>query len=270
MMPSIYDAAVAAAHRAERLAQAENAQNTRKTESYWSARDAGKPMSVSGDLLDLSEAAQQFVDAPKENSRGSAISLEHGDSTAGTAEHTEKSSSLASPNASELTQEEQQKVAELQARDAEVRTHEAAHLAAAGPLATSGASYTYETGPDGKKYAVGGEVSIDTAPVKGDPQATLEKAQTIQRAALAPAQPSGQDRKVAAAAAQMATQARQEIAQQGTDEPQDSEDAEQSGSAFQLIREVAAKSSASSPATYYANQSRMASGAVSQAFSAYA
>jgi hypothetical protein len=62
-------------------------------------------------------------------------------------------------------------------------------------------------------YAVGGEVSIDCSPVKGDPQATVAKMQAIQRAAMAPADPSGQDRSVAAAAAAAAAQARQEMAQ---------------------------------------------------------
>jgi hypothetical protein len=72
----------------------------------------------------------------------------------------------------------------------------------------SGASFSYQRGPDGRFYAVGGEVSIDTSPVPGDPQATASKAEQIQRAALAPAQPSGQDRAVAAQAARMAMEAR--------------------------------------------------------------
>ncbi|MBF0524769.1 MAG: hypothetical protein HQK56_06695, partial [Deltaproteobacteria bacterium] len=93
----------------------------------------------------------------------------------------------------------------------EVRTHEQAHMAAAGAYATSGATYTYETGPDGQSYAVGGEVSIDTSPVKGDPAATIMKMETVQRAALAPASPSGQDQKVAAAAAAKAQSARVEL-----------------------------------------------------------
>jgi len=59
-------------------------------------------------------------------------------------------------------------------------------------------------------YAVGGEVSIDTTPVKGDPQATVAKMETIKAAALAPADPSGQDRAVAAEASQEESQARQE------------------------------------------------------------
>lgn len=111
-----------------------------------------------------------------------------------------------------LTDEERQIVAKLTQRDREVRAHENAHLAAAGALAR-GVSFTYETGPDGKRYAVGGEVSIDTSP-ESDPEATLEKARQIQAAANAPAQPSGQDRAVAAQAARMEQKALLEIAEQ--------------------------------------------------------
>lgn len=110
----------------------------------------------------------------------------------------------------------QQYVAELKAIDSKVRAHEAAHLAAAGSLARGGASYKFQTGPDGKKYAVAGEVSIDSRAVDGDAKATLIKAQRIQRAALAPADPSAQDRAVAASAASMASQAQAEISRQVT------------------------------------------------------
>ncbi|WP_303620985.1 putative metalloprotease CJM1_0395 family protein, partial [Methylogaea oryzae] len=74
------------------------------------------------------------------------------------------------------------------------------------------ASFSYERGPDGQQYAVGGEVSIDTSPVPNDPEATARKAEQIRRAALAPANPSGQDISVAAAASQMQAQAQAEAA----------------------------------------------------------
>lgn len=114
----------------------------------------------------------------------------------------------------------QQVINQLKARDSEVKAHEMAHLAAAGGFATSGASFVYQTGPDGKSYAIGGEVGIDTSAVPGDPQATLQKAMVIQRAALAPAEPSLQDMKVAGLAMQMAAQARIEIAQQNRESAQ--------------------------------------------------
>lgn len=102
-------------------------------------------------------------------------------------------------------------LAKLQARDRQVRQHEMAHLAVSGGLATSGASYTYQKGPDGVNYAVGGEVSIDTSPGR-TPEDTIARARQIQAAALAPADPSGQDRSVAAQAQQMEIQARAELA----------------------------------------------------------
>lgn len=116
-----------------------------------------------------------------------------------------------------LTPEDQAVVAELQRTDREVRAHEQAHLAAAGGLA-GGVSFTYATGPDGRQYAVGGEVSIDTSPVQGDPQATIQKARQIQAAANAPANPSGQDRAVAAAAAAMEAAARIQAAREQREE----------------------------------------------------
>ncbi len=112
----------------------------------------------------------------------------------------------------ELSLEEKQQVQELQSRDAEVRAHEAAHLAAGGAHTRGGASFTFTTGPDGKQYATGGEVGIDTSPVAGDPEATAAKARTIRAAALAPANPSGADRAIAASASQMEAQAMMDIA----------------------------------------------------------
>jgi hypothetical protein len=117
-------------------------------------------------------------------------------------------------NTQELSREEQQRVESLEQRDREVRAHEAAHLAASGGHARGGAHFSYKRGPDGKLYAVGGEVGIDVSAVSGDPEATIRKAQAIQRAALAPAEPSGQDRSVAAQAAAMAAQARQRLARE--------------------------------------------------------
>ncbi len=120
----------------------------------------------------------------------------------------------------ELDQQQKQEVKELQHRDREVRAHEAAHKATAGNLAKGGASFSYQRGPDGRLYAVGGEVSISTSPVSGDPQASLQKANQIRAAALAPAQPSSQDRAVAAQATIMAAEARNDIATENREEVQ--------------------------------------------------
>lgn len=112
-----------------------------------------------------------------------------------------------------LTPKQQAQVRELAQRDVEVKAHEQAHVAAGGRYVRGGASYEYQTGPDGKRYAVGGEVAIDTSKAS-TPEATITKAQTIRRAATAPAQPSGQDRAVAAKAGQLEREARAEIAEQ--------------------------------------------------------
>ena len=115
---------------------------------------------------------------------------------------------------SAISEAEVRQLRKLRARDREVRAHEQAHAAAAGSLAKGSPSYTYQRGPDGQLYAVGGEVQIDTSGVAGDPQATAERAQRIQRAALAPAQPSQQDRAIAANAAATEARARAEIVQE--------------------------------------------------------
>ncbi len=119
------------------------------------------------------------------------------------------------PDAPVRSAEDEARIQKLQARDREVKAHEQAHLAAAGGLARGGASFTYEKGPDGQLYATGGEVGIDTSPVPNNPAATLAKARQIQAAASAPADPSGQDRAVAAAAGQMAAAASQELLKKG-------------------------------------------------------
>jgi hypothetical protein len=107
-------------------------------------------------------------------------------------------------------QQDLEVIRQLSQRDAEVRAHEQAHSSVGGQYAGS-AQYTYQRGPDGVNYAVGGEVPIDVGAINGDPRATLEKMQIVQRAALAPADPSSQDRRVAALASQLANQARAEI-----------------------------------------------------------
>ena len=110
-----------------------------------------------------------------------------------------------------LTPQQQSVVAQLAEIDRRVRAHEQAHLAAAGGYARGGPSYSYATGPDGKLYAVGGEVSIDTSPVPGNPGETIRKARAVEAAATAPVDPSPQDREVAAAAVQMEMQAQREL-----------------------------------------------------------
>lgn len=113
----------------------------------------------------------------------------------------------------ERQQAEREQIQTLAARDREVRAHEQAHAAVAGQYGSS-PTYSFVRGPDGVSYAVGGEVKIDTSPIPGDPEATLRKAQQLRRAANAPAEPSAQDGRVAALAAQMELQARTELREQ--------------------------------------------------------
>ncbi|WP_299145212.1 putative metalloprotease CJM1_0395 family protein [uncultured Tateyamaria sp.] len=114
-------------------------------------------------------------------------------------------------DASGLTGPEQAVVKELKARDAEVRRHEQAHAAVGGQYAGA-PTYSYQTGPDGRQYAVGGAVSIDVSPVDGDPGATISKMEVVKSAALAPAEPSAADRQVAALADALRAQAVADLA----------------------------------------------------------
>lgn len=150
----------------------------------------------------------QFVDQNK--STNWQASLQQQVKTKPTHSETEKQDA-------KISSEEQQESQKLKARDQEVKAHEQAHLSAAGGLATSGASFSFQQGSNGISYAVAGEVSIDTSAVPGDSAATLQKADTIRRAALAPANPSSQDVKVASQASAMANKARAELFKENQD-----------------------------------------------------
>jgi len=116
----------------------------------------------------------------------------------------------------ELSTEEEELVKNLQARDAEVKAHEAAHQAAGGGM-TGGASFSYQQGPDGKMYAIGGEVSI-SIPSGSTPQETISNARQAVAAAMAPGNPSGQDHAVAASARAMEIKAQQQLARERQEE----------------------------------------------------
>ena len=166
-------------------------------------------MQITSYAMNYYSTPAQSNDRGVENNTGNSS----GDKTSNAENNTQNDDKNAGQkNIGELSLEEQRIVSELQAADTNVRAHEAAHMAAGGGL-TSPASYTYERGPDNKMYAVAGEVGISTG--EGNtPQESLNKAQTIRRAALAPADPSPQDLKVAAQAASMEMNARAEILQE--------------------------------------------------------
>jgi hypothetical protein len=109
----------------------------------------------------------------------------------------------------QLDKDQQSQLQSLRKRDAEVRRHEAAHATQGGPYAGA-PSYDYVRGPDGRLYAVGGEVKIDVTPA-GSPQSTVAKMDQIIRAALAPSDPSPQDRAAAAEAQQIKQQAESDL-----------------------------------------------------------
>ncbi|BFM09070.1 putative metalloprotease CJM1_0395 family protein [Halioxenophilus aromaticivorans] len=110
----------------------------------------------------------------------------------------------------ELSEQELATLMQLKARDREVRAHEQAHEAVGGQYAGA-ASYEYERGPDGARYAIGGEVPIRLPKGEGDPDQKIRQADQVIRAALAPAEPSAQDRSVASRAMQIKTDAQTEL-----------------------------------------------------------
>ena len=130
-----------------------------------------------------------------------------------TKETTEEKRNTQMVNGKELEPDEVQYVRELERIDRNVKAHEAAHIAAGGGVVSGGASYGYTRGPDGKMYAVFGEVPISMKKGK-TPEETIQNARQIVAAAMAPADPSPQDYKVAASAMQMESQARVEQSQE--------------------------------------------------------
>ena len=111
-----------------------------------------------------------------------------------------------------LSESEEKKVEELKQRDQEVRRHEETHASVGGQYAGS-PQYDFEQGPDGRNYAVGGQVNIDVTPIPDDPAATVLKMQIVRRAALAPEEPSSADRQVAADAQRKEVEARQQMSE---------------------------------------------------------
>ncbi|MDD2942916.1 MAG: putative metalloprotease CJM1_0395 family protein [bacterium] len=127
------------------------------------------------------------------------------------------SESTKDPSTEVKSDTEKEEVRKLKARDSEVKQHEQTHAASLGPYKSGGPKYTYETGPDGKRYATGGSVPVDLSPEK-DPEQTMRKMQTIKRAAMAPAEPSAGDKQVAAQANQIESQARAQAAEEKQNE----------------------------------------------------
>lgn len=174
-------------------------------------------------------SASTEISTPSESKEGSAAPKSENNSPVKDKNDISKESKIKSENSTssqELTEDEEKEVKELKKIDAEVRRHEQAHLSAGGSLVRGGATFQYQRGPDGQQYAVGGEVNIDTSPEKGDPEATIQKMQQVKRAALAPAEPSAQDRSVASRASATESQARSEMLSEKSKSNDDNEDQE--------------------------------------------
>ena len=151
------------------------------------------------------QTAEEDQNAPiKEDLNGEELALQKLQEAA---EGSEKNNSAFSQ---ELTEEEKKVVEELKKTDQKVRAHEQAHKSVAGGYAGA-IQYETVTGPDGRQYAVSGEVQIDTSPIPDNPQATIQKMDIVIRAALAPADPSPQDFAVARTAQQVRAQAQKEL-----------------------------------------------------------
>ena len=180
------------------------------------ATPAGPPDTAT----DSSRAAQAQVNAAQPLADvQSASAREEADKPADSAANADKGKSRAGEPSPQQERLEQLEIAKLVGRDQEVRAHEQAHSAVGGSYAGA-PTYTFTRGPDGKRYAVGGEVSIDVGAVPNNPEATLRKMEIVLRAALAPAEPSAQDLRVASQAQAQMTQARVELAEQRRTEAQ--------------------------------------------------
>ncbi|EAI8832098.1 hypothetical protein CX019_02715 [Campylobacter coli] len=133
-------------------------------------------------------------------------------------------------NGVELTLQQVQQLRELQSIDRNVKAHEAAHQAAGGGLAGA-ASFSYTRGPDNQMYAVAGEVPIRMQEGR-TPEETIANARQVAAAAMAPADPSPQDYKVAANAAKMEFDARAEAtklkAQEAKEKKEEEEEKQES------------------------------------------
>lgn len=169
----------------------------------------------SDDATQAGQEPQKTAGEQPANGETEAVAGEEAPAEAGTTEETaeEKAEKAAATQDDEaLSPEQEEQVRALQLRDREVRLHEQQHAGVGGQHAGA-PSYEYETGPDGKQYAVEGEVQIDLSPIADDPRATIDKMQQIKAAALAPAEPSQADKNAAARADQYILEAQAELQQ---------------------------------------------------------
>ncbi len=211
-------------HQREVITQPAAAQQSASEKGVASEREKARTPAQQNQQIDFAEIqkkiAEQHSTISDEDSGSSEQREQSKDADSQDKESTisDDSSTKDKQRAEELAQ--QQKISELRARDREVKAHEQAHMSAGG-VATGSPSYSFEVGPDGKKYAVEGEVSVDLGTVKGNPRATITKMQKVYNAALAPANPSIQDMRVANSAARIIAQAQSQLLEQITGASED-------------------------------------------------
>ncbi len=165
------------------------------------------------------------INNQNEDNSSSALSAENKEETRAT----DDEDSL-NTNPTNLTEQELATLQKLKVRDIEVKNHEQAHQAVGGQYA-SAPSYDFERGPDGKNYAVSGEVSIRLPSQADEPAQVIRHADQVIRAALAPAEPSAQDRRVAAQATQSKVEAQQRLREQQQEELSESSQQTENGDA---------------------------------------
>ncbi len=190
--------------------QAASENQTSSVVTYLGTTNALNSKSETYTPASLKEAAQVQTDA-KNNGQITDNAVEGQSSEQQKDAQSDEDNTSSSDSDKNLTEKEQKAVKDLKARDKEVRMHEQAHKSAGGQYAGSPA-FDMTQGPDGQDYATGGHVDIDVTTVANDPQATIAKMAQVKKAALAPAEPSSQDMKVAAKADMIAAAAREELA----------------------------------------------------------
>ena len=161
------------------------------------------------------DVVDAITDEPSSNQQGQQQNSEQQDNSpqeARSSSEREPSDTSEDHSQAEAAQQQEflKQIRQLQRRDQEVRAHEQAHSSVGGQY-TGAPRLQYENGPDGQQYAVAGEVRIDISPIPGDPQATIQKMRLVRAAALAPAEPSAQDLKVAAEANRQITEAQGQL-----------------------------------------------------------
>ncbi|GAB5381823.1 MAG: putative metalloprotease CJM1_0395 family protein [Aliiglaciecola sp.] len=197
----------------ETIPQTSNAENSAAESGVGSESDRVKTPGQSPQLTYERPQIQQNVLNQNSANQGDLFNQDNGEDPSAGRENAE------SRQQEQQQAAEQREVEALKQRDREVRAHEQAHASVGGQYAGS-PSYEFESGPDGRQYAVGGEVSIDISE-ENTPEETVRKMQQVRAAALAPADPSPQDLRVASEATQIATEARSDIARQDAEEARD-------------------------------------------------